>query len=182
MTYVENVHTSLHTRVTTCWARCMLGGHGTLRDATPSQIAGRRGSCRRRRREGLACLGVDAPRLPVRLPVRCVDLLAHLCHGHGQGQWSGSGPGSVSASGESSSQLLPSARHERGYCHCYRHCYPPPRRACILCHHHCYPPLRRVPPLRRSCILWVAMSVARLVALCFSKVALSLAGSKLSLT
>jgi len=36
--------------------------------------------------------------------------------------------------------------------------------------------------LRRACILWVAMSVARLVTLFFSKVALSLAGSKLSLT
>ena len=142
------------------WARCW-GGHGTLQGATPSQIAGRRGSCRRRRREGLACLGVDAPRLPVRLAVRSVDLLARLCHGQGQGQWSGSGPGSVSASGEGSSQLLPLARHARGYCHC---------------HHH------RYPPLRRACILWVAMSVARLVTLFFSKVALSLAGSKLSLT
>ena len=119
------------------WARCW-GGHGTLQDATPSQIAGRRGSCRRRRREGLACLGVDAPRLPVRLAVRSVDLFARLCHGQGQGQWSGSGPGSVSASGEGSSQsrlwlamsvatatatpplptttarLYPLRRHERG--------------------------------------------------------------------
>ena len=33
-----------------------------------------------------------------------------------------------------------------------------------------------------ACILWVAMSVARLVALFFSKQALSLAESKLSLT
>ena len=151
------------TRMYTCIAlgeRCW-GGHGTLQGATPSQIAGRRGSCRRRRRQGLACLGVDAPRLPVRLAVRSVDLLARLCHGQGQGQWSGSGPGSVSASGEGSSQLLPLARHERGSCHC---------------HHH------RYPPLRRACILWVAMSVARLVTLFFSKVALSLAGSKLSLT
>merc|ERR1719263_191871 len=61
-----------------CVGRVCWGGHGTLQGATPSQIAGRRCSRRRRRREGLACLGVDAPRLPVRLPVRSVDLLARL--------------------------------------------------------------------------------------------------------
>ena len=55
--------------------------------------------------------------------------------------------------------------------------------ACILWvanHHYYYCCLLLL--LLLACILWVAMSVARLVALFFSKQALSLAESKLSLT
>ena len=181
MTYVENVHTSLHTRVTTSWARCVGGtrhssGRNALTDRWQTgllQAPAQGGACLSRGRCPAPSSTTPrtmrrSPRPPVPRP----------------------GPGSVvgvpAGVGISVRRELVAAlafgSPWRGYCHCYRHCYSPPRRACILCHHHCYPPLRRAPPLRRSCILWVAMSVARLVALCFSKVALSLAGSKLSLT